>query len=386
MQLKKTNAFSGVYAFRNKLNGKVYVGQSQNVNTRRIQHERGDTSNSRRFHNAMQKYGAEGFDWVVLEYCQIEQLNEREAYWVQKLESLHPNGYNLTSGGGAFQKHHLETRLKFSENQKKLVESNEHPFQSPEFIEKQTRHQIELANRGEHSSQRKDVKEKRNFTVQERIASNGKFFSHTPEEIERKRQHQIELYAKGQGKFTQPEFIENNIALVQRKLENGTHHTQQEGWAEKSRVAHQHEMKAVVVAIRKFDGSTVECKFDSVHAAALELESDRAHISAICKSDTNAISVKCSLGKVIKGIFGTVPDWDLEKLKLLPDAAFTNQKAVTVTIQKNDGTITTKTYQGQREACRDLSAQPRALRYMIKGEKYKSTGCNLGRIIKVQLS
>ena len=248
------------------------------------------------------------------------------------------------------------------------------------------RHQIELGSRGEHSSQRKDVKEKRNQTVHDRIASNGKFFSHTPEEIERKRQHQIKLYANGEGKFTQPEFIENNVAIVKRKLENGTHHTQQEGWVEKSRVAHQHEMKAIVVAIRKPDGATVEFKFESLHDAARDLLADRAHITAICKSNSGVISVKCKLGKIVKGIIGAEPDWDLEKLKLIPDAAFTNQKAVTVTIQKDDGTIVIKSYQGQREACRDLSAQPRALRYMIKGEKYKSTGCNLGRIIKAQLS
>jgi group I intron endonuclease len=386
MQVKTASSPSGVYAFRNKLNGKVYVGQSKNVITRRVQHERGDTSNSRRFHNAMQKYGAQGFDWVVLEYCNTDQLNEREAYWVQQLDSLHPNGYNLTSGGGAFQKHHTETLLKFSENQKKLVKSNQHHFQSPEFIENQTKHQIALGLRGEHSSQRVEVKAKRNQTVKDRIATNGKFFSHTTEEIERRRKHQIELYAKGDGKFTQPEFIENNIALVKRKLGDGTHHTQQEGWFEKSKAAHKHEMKAIVVAIRKPDGTTVEIKFESLHDAARDLEADRAHISAICKSSSGVISVKCKLGKIVKGIIGAEPDWDLEKLKLIPDAAFTNQKAVTVTIQKDDGTIVIKSYQGQREACRDLSAQPRALRYMIKGEKYKSTGCNLGKIVKVQLS
>lgn len=386
MQVKNASSPSGVYAFRNKLNGKVYVGQSKNVTTRRVQHERGDTSNSRRFHNAMQKYGSEGFDWVVLEYCDIDQLNEREAYWVQQLDSLHPNGYNLTSGGGAFQKHHAETLLKFSENQKKLVESNQHHFQSPDFIEKQTKHQIELGLRGEHSSQREDVKAKRNQTVADRIARNGKFFSHTTEEIERKRQHQLELYAKGDGKFTLPEFIENNIALVKSKLRDGTHHTQQDGWFEKSKAAHQHEMKAIVVAIRKPDGTTVEIKFESLHDAARDLEADRAHITAICKSSSGVISVKCKLGKIVRGIIGTEPDWDLEKLKRTPDSTFTNQKPVTVTIQKDDGTIVIKSYQGQREACRDLSAQPRALRYMIKGEKYKSTGCNLGRIIKVQLS
>jgi group I intron endonuclease len=384
MELQDIENSSGIYAFRNKSNGKVYVGQSQNVKTRKRQHERGDTSNSRHFHNAMQKYGAAGFDWTVLEFCETEKLNERESHWVHELNSLYPNGYNLTSGGGAFQKHHPETRKKFSENQKKRVESNEHPFQSPEFIQNQKQHQIELASRGEHSSQRADVRAKRNRTVEERKARNGKFFSHTPEEIERKRLRQNQLYARGEGKFTQPEFIVKNIALVKSKLLDGTHHTQQDGWIEKSRLVHQHEMKEVVLAIRKSNGETLDLKFESLHEAARAIGADRSHLSAICKPDTRVISVKCDLGKVIKGTFGSCSNWNLEELKLLPNSAFTREKSVRITIQKDDGTNIIKSYQGQREACRDLGAQPRALRYMIKGEKYKSTGSNLGRIINVE--
>lgn len=384
MELKDIENSSGIYAFRNKTNGKVYVGQSKNVITRKTQHERGDTSNSRRFHNAMQKYGADGFDWTVLEYCETEKLNERESHWVNELDSLYPNGYNLTSGGGAFQKHHPETRKKFSENQKKRVESNEHPFQSPEFIQKQREHQIELASRGEHSSQRTDVKEKRNRTVEERKARNGKFFSHTADEIERKRQHQNQLYAKGEGRFTQPDFIAKNVALVKSKLMSGTHHTQQEGWVEKSRLAHQHEMKAVTLAIRESNGETVEMQFESLHEAERAIGVDRSHLSAICKPDTNVISVQCDLGRVIKGTYGVHSNWNLEELKLIPDSAFTRKKSVRITIEMTDGSIITKSYQGQREACRNLDAAPRALRYMLKGEKYKSTGCNLGRIIKVE--
>ena len=36
----------------------------------------------------------------VIEECPDDMLNEREHYWIEKLNSLRPNGYNLTTGGG----------------------------------------------------------------------------------------------------------------------------------------------------------------------------------------------------------------------------------------------------------------------------------------------
>lgn len=36
----------------------------------------------------------------VIEECPDDMLNEREHYWIEKLKSLSPNGYNLRSGGG----------------------------------------------------------------------------------------------------------------------------------------------------------------------------------------------------------------------------------------------------------------------------------------------
>jgi group I intron endonuclease len=374
---------SGIYAFRNKLDGKIYVGQSKNVLTRKHQHEKSKLNNSRRFHNAMKKHTPKGFDWVVLEYCEKKELNEREAYWVTQLNSIHPNGYNLTSGGGAFQRHHQETKLQFSRNQLAKVEQKTHLFVSQDFIRVQTQRQIELGKRGEHSSQRIEVREKRNKTVRMRMLLNGKFFSHTAEEINKRRKIQIELYAKGLGKFQDAQFIERNRQLVREKLLNGNHHTQQEGWTEKSIEAHRHEMKPLVVAIRTDDGKTIEKKYDSLHEAERQLEADRSHISAMCSGNNGVITVQCKIGKIIKGNFGVEAEWSLEDIKKLPNAHFKRKMTVEVTIKMHDGSVILEKYDGQREACRQLEASPSAFRGVLRKEKYKTTKCNLGKIIQV---
>jgi group I intron endonuclease len=374
---------SGIYAFRNKLDGKIYVGQSKNVLTRKQQHEKSKLNNSRRFHNAMKKHTPKGFDWVVLEYCEKKELNEREAYWVAQLNSIHPNGYNLTSGGGAFQRHHQETKLQFSRNQLAKVEQKTHLFVSLDFIRVQTKRQIELGKRGEHSSQRIEVREMRNKTVRMRMLLNGKFFSHTAEEINKRRKIQIELYAKGLGKFQDAQFIERNRQLVREKLLNGTHHTQQVGWIEKSIEAHRHEMKPLVVAIRTDDGKTIEKKYDSLHEAERQLEADRSHISAMCSGNSGVITVQCKIGKIIKGNFGVEAEWNLEDIKKLPNSHFKRKMTVEVTIKMHDDSVILKKYDGQREACRQLEASPRAFRGVLRKEKYKTTKCNLGKIIQV---
>lgn len=85
-----------IYVITNTINNKQYVGQSLNSQKRFYQHckESSDTLISR----AIKKYGAENFTLEVLEE-QIPNYNEREIYWIQKLNTQKPNGYNLTPGG-----------------------------------------------------------------------------------------------------------------------------------------------------------------------------------------------------------------------------------------------------------------------------------------------
>jgi hypothetical protein len=92
----------GIYKITNLLNNKTYVGQSVDIEKRWSTH-RAELNNN--YHcntylqNAWNKYGEDNFDFSVIEECNIDQLNQREIYWVSRYDS-YENGYNLTSGGG----------------------------------------------------------------------------------------------------------------------------------------------------------------------------------------------------------------------------------------------------------------------------------------------
>lgn len=90
---------SGVYKITAKHNGKVYIGQSIDIYNRWRGHwkqvQQGDSDY---IHNAMRKYGKEGFNYEIIEQCSQEIINEREKYWINYYDSYN-NGYNLTTGG-----------------------------------------------------------------------------------------------------------------------------------------------------------------------------------------------------------------------------------------------------------------------------------------------
>ena len=92
---------SGIYQIRNKVNGKVYIGQAQDIDARWRQHRnelnRG-VHHNKYLQNAWEKYGSELFEWSVIEQCSIDQLNQREIYWIEKT-GAYGEGYNLTLGG-----------------------------------------------------------------------------------------------------------------------------------------------------------------------------------------------------------------------------------------------------------------------------------------------
>lgn len=82
----------GIYKIENKINGKIYIGQSVNIERRFNEHCRRD---EQQIDQAIQKYGVNNFTFSILEECEIEQLNQREDYYISKYNSIVPNGYNL---------------------------------------------------------------------------------------------------------------------------------------------------------------------------------------------------------------------------------------------------------------------------------------------------
>lgn len=90
-----TRPLSGIYKITNQLNGKIYIGQSKNVYERKLEHfaalRRGYHPNKE-----MQKdwdINNRGFRWDVVEWCSLADLNKREHYWIEKLNTIE-KGYN----------------------------------------------------------------------------------------------------------------------------------------------------------------------------------------------------------------------------------------------------------------------------------------------------
>lgn len=93
----------GIYKIENLTNHKVYIGQSKNISQRWIKHRIHGTQSGYNdadypLYRAMRKYGIENFSFSILEECSIEELNEKEQYWIKQFNS-YKEGYNQTNGG-----------------------------------------------------------------------------------------------------------------------------------------------------------------------------------------------------------------------------------------------------------------------------------------------
>ena len=87
-----------IYKYTNKINGKVYIGQTIDE-YRRIWNHRKACDDSL-FHRAVRKYGFDSFEYTVLERVDEDLLNGREVVWIEQYKTNDRKfGYNLTSGG-----------------------------------------------------------------------------------------------------------------------------------------------------------------------------------------------------------------------------------------------------------------------------------------------
>ena len=91
---------TNVYTVTNKLNGKRYVGITENIQQRWTDHRNFSKKKPTLLKQAMKKYGIDNFEFTVLEEGHdrfVAGMKERE--YIKELNTQHPNGYNLTSGG-----------------------------------------------------------------------------------------------------------------------------------------------------------------------------------------------------------------------------------------------------------------------------------------------
>lgn len=131
-----------IYKITNKINGKVYVGQTiQTLNARKNEHKK-RARNRANFplYNAINKYGVENFKIVQIDEADsLEELNLKEQYYIKHFNSMYPNGYNLTSGGAGTldYRHTDEDKVKMSELKKGMFKGENNPFYGKHHTEEQ---------------------------------------------------------------------------------------------------------------------------------------------------------------------------------------------------------------------------------------------------------
>lgn len=89
---------TGIYIIKNKINNKVYIGQSVRLQQRMNEHKR--NSSNPHLKNAIELYGIDNFSFDILCECKEEELDNLEIQYIKKFDSTNPDkGYNIQVGG-----------------------------------------------------------------------------------------------------------------------------------------------------------------------------------------------------------------------------------------------------------------------------------------------
>lgn len=112
-----------IYILTNKANGKRYVGLARKSFARRL---RSHFKNDSYIGKALRKNGLDGFDVQKVVYA-TEELNYWEKYFIAKLGSRFPNGYNMTDGGDGLVNPVQEVRDRIARKSREIKESGKYP-------------------------------------------------------------------------------------------------------------------------------------------------------------------------------------------------------------------------------------------------------------------
>lgn len=113
----------GIYRITHRATGRHYVGQSVNIERRWRAHRSSAQCDQLMYvSRALHKYGADAFDFVVIQVCEqtTTDLATAEIHWIAELGSMRPTGFNDTSGGGSETKFTAEVLAKMSARKKEF--------------------------------------------------------------------------------------------------------------------------------------------------------------------------------------------------------------------------------------------------------------------------
>jgi group I intron endonuclease len=166
------NRFGSIYKITNKINGKIYIGQTtKTIKQRWYEHLYTNPTRKYILHKSMDKHGRDNFEIEELAVAfNAEELDRLEVQFINELNTLDPNGYNLELGGNKYKKlsQSIKDKIKDSNSGFKCKQPNQRHVTS-----------LDLKTGIEQSYLNLGFAEKDGFCRQAIVqACRGKVFSH----------------------------------------------------------------------------------------------------------------------------------------------------------------------------------------------------------------
>ena len=148
-----------IYKATNKINGKVYIGQTRGtLLARKSQHlKRAKSGYKTKFYNAIRKYGEDSFEWdIICEAYDKNTLNDLETFFIGAYDSIN-SGYNMVDGGdnnvmdipGVKENH--RKRMQSEETRKKLSDTMKKKIAEGKFFTPEHRARLSTSAMGNHN-------------------------------------------------------------------------------------------------------------------------------------------------------------------------------------------------------------------------------------------
>ena len=145
----------GIYGIVNKINGKVYVGQTGERFLRRFWHHqwklRDNSHDNSYLQNAWNKYGEDNFEYVVLEVVEDSSLlDELEIKYIENYKNKDLS-YNMLLGGGG------RRGFKMAESTKKLIAEKNRQHMLGTKHSEETKRKMSKARSGKYVNRKTDI-------------------------------------------------------------------------------------------------------------------------------------------------------------------------------------------------------------------------------------
>lgn len=235
-----------VYCITNNETNKKYIGITvQGIITRFAKHCYEASQGSNRYLcRAIRKYGVDAFKIEVIDECSnFEELKELEKYYIDKYNTLAPNGYNMTMGGDGALGRPLteETREKMAAARRgktpwnKGVKNSQVGHWKGKTMSQEARQKMSIAKKGKKLSE--ETKEKRKYIYEKMKGENHPLYGvgHSEES-----KAKMSKSKKGQGTMSyrafnsDEEHIFNSLSEVKEFLGLKGHSSLQKAIREKS--------------------------------------------------------------------------------------------------------------------------------------------------------